>query len=288
MAAIEIKTVQTDGFEMNYFCFGHGKEPLVILPGLSVQSVMGAADAVADAYRLLTDAFTLYVFDRRRDLPAVYSMKEMAQDTAEAIRALGLGPVCLFGTSQGGMAAMLITVKFPALVRRLVLGSTSARITEPESALFEGWINLAKAGDARGLYLAFGEAVYPPEVFEQSRQLLADAAETVTGEELRRFVILAKTVIGFDVIDEVERIACPVLVIGSRDDRVLGGDASVQIAARLRGESTELFLYDSYGHAAYDTAPDYKERLLRFLVSQSSEKTICRSTAGCKRKSKQQ
>lgn len=53
MAAIEIKTVQTDGFEMEYFCFGHGKEPLVILPGLSVQSVMGAADAVADAYRLL-------------------------------------------------------------------------------------------------------------------------------------------------------------------------------------------------------------------------------------------
>lgn len=49
MAAIEIKTVQTDGFEMEYFCFGHGKEPLVILPGLSVQSVMGAADA----YRLL-------------------------------------------------------------------------------------------------------------------------------------------------------------------------------------------------------------------------------------------
>ena len=96
---IKIETVRTDRLAMDYFRFGHGKENLVILPGLSVQSVMGAADAVADAYSLLTDDFTIYLFDRRRDLPAVYSLKEMARDTAEAIRALGLGPVCLFGTS---------------------------------------------------------------------------------------------------------------------------------------------------------------------------------------------
>lgn len=268
---IRIETVRTDRLEMDYFHFGHGQKTLVILPGLSVQSVMGVSDAVADAYRLLTDDFTIYLFDRRRDLPAVYSMKEMARDTAEAIRALGLGPVYLFGTSQGGMAALLIAAEYPTLVRRLVLGSASARITERENALFERWIELAKAGDARGLYLAFGEAVYPPDVFEQSRQLLEDAAKNVTEEELRRFVILASTIIGFDALDEVERITCPVLVIGSRDDRVLGGDASVQIAARLKG--AELYLYDSYGHAAYDTAPDYKERLLRFLAPLSAGKS---------------
>ena len=265
---IKIETVRTDRLEMDYFRFGHGKETLVILPGLSVQSVMGAADAVAEAYSLLTDDFTIYLFDRRRDLPAVYSLKGMARDTAEAIRTLGLGPVCLFGTSQGGMAALCLAIEHPELVRRLVLGSASARITDRENELFEAWIRLAKAGDAQGLYLSFGEAVYPPAVFEQSRQLLIDAAKTVTEEELRRFVILAETILDFNVLDEVEKIACPVLVIGSRDDRVLGGDASVQIAARLKDcDSSELFLYDGYGHAAYDTAPDYKERLLRFLTA---------------------
>ena len=164
------------------------------------------------------------------------------------------------------MAALCLAVEYPELVRRLVLGSASARITDRENVLFEEWIRLAKAGDAQGLYLSFGEAVYPPAVFEQSRQLLIDAAKTVTEEELRRFVILAGTILNFDMLDEVGKIACPVLVIGSRDDRVLGGDASVQIAARLKDRgSSQLFLYDGYGHAAYDTAPDYKERLLRFL-----------------------
>lgn len=30
-------------------------------------------------------------------------------------------------------------------------------------------------------------------------------------------------------------------------------------------------LYDGYGHAAYDTAPDYKKRLLQFFAPDSAE-----------------
>jgi hypothetical protein len=31
-------------------------------------------------------------------------------------------------------------------------------------------------------------------------------------------------------------------------------------------------MYDGYGHAAYDTAPDYKERILDFLREKTSDK----------------
>ena len=51
---------------MDFFRFGHGKETLVILPGLSVQSVMVFADAVAEAYQRLANDFTIYVFDYRK------------------------------------------------------------------------------------------------------------------------------------------------------------------------------------------------------------------------------
>ncbi len=27
-----------------------------------------------------------------------------------------------------------------------------------------------------------------------------------------------------------------------------------------------MYMYDGYGHAAYDTTLDYKERMLRFLI----------------------
>ena len=255
---------------MNYFRFGQGAQTLVILPGLSVQSVMGFADAAAESYRILADDYTVFVLDRRNELPDAYSVPEMARDTAAALRALGLSRVDLFGASQGGMIAMTLAIAHPELVRKLVLGSTAARMEDARFRTVEEWIRLARAGRSEELYLAFGEAVYPRSVFDASRELLSRAAKTVTDEELRRFVVLAEGMRHFDVVADLEKIACPVLVLGSADDRVLGTGASVQLAERLsRRGAAVLHLYDGYGHAAYDTAPDYKERILRFLAAEA-------------------
>jgi len=256
-------TVKTDTFSMDYCMFGRGKEALVILPGLSVQSVMGAGAAIEEAYRLLAEDFTIWLFDRRNEPPPVYSIRDMAEDTAAAIRALGLGPVCLFGASQGGMIAMELAAGHPALVRRLVLGSTAACVGPEPRALFEHWIGLAEEGEREALYFAFAEAVYPKAVFAESRDMLRGLAKTVTDEELRRFVILAKPLCTFDVLDKLEQIACPTLVIGSDDDGVVGAAASRQLAQGIN--NSKLHMYDGYGHAAYDLAPDYKQRLLHFF-----------------------
>lgn len=264
---IKIETVTTDSFSMNYFRFGKGPETFVIIPGLSVQSVMGSADFVAEAYDSMTDDFTIYVFDRRNELPAAYSVYDMAHDTAEAMQKLGLSQVDVFGASQGGMIAMDIAIEYPDLVKKMVLGSTSARIDELQFGKIEEWINLAHEGKAQDLYLSFGEAIYPQEIFEQSRDLLIDTAKTVTREEMDRFIVIAEGMRDFDITDNLDDISCPVLIIGSSDDQVLGAEASKQIAEHLSGHiDFELYMYDGYGHAAYDTAPDYKERISQFLL----------------------
>ena len=265
--AAVVETVTAEGFTMDYIRFGHGGKPLVILPGLSVQSVMGSADAVADAYQSMTDEYTVYLFDRRKELPESYSIFEMAQDTAEAMEILGLAQADLFGASQGGMIALVIAAEHPELVHKLVLGSTAAQIGEEDFQTIENWIELAKAGDAEGLYLAFGEALYPPELFALYHDALIAAAETVTEEDLARFVVLAEGIRGFECSAELEKIQCPVLVIGSMTDQVLGAEASFRIAELLSGrEDAELFMYGAYGHASYDIAPDYKDRLLDFYL----------------------
>lgn len=265
---MQIETVETNSFEMDYFRFGRGNDTLVILPGLSVQSVMNVADAVATAYRLLADDFTIYLFDRRKSFSAPYTVRMMAHDTCEALRALELDCINLFGTSLGGMTALQIAIDQPGFVGKLVLGSTSARVSEEQYRTIEHWIRLAEEGDAAALNLAFGEAIFPPTMFEQLRELLLDAAKSVTDEELRRFIILAQGIRGFDVLNDLKEITCPTLAIGSSDDQVLGADATLQIAERLGARPDfQLHMYDGYGHAAYDTAPDYKERLLRFLVA---------------------
>lgn len=267
---IRIETIKTNGFTMNFFRFGHGDKTLVILPGLSIESVMNYADAVAAAYRLLADRFTVYVFDRTEEPPAGYTVCGMARDTAAAIRALGLDEIYLFGASQGGMIAMRIAITEPSLVKKLVLGSTAARMTKARYLPVKKWIGMAKAGKAEELYLAFAEAIYPRDIFAQAKDSLCESAKAVTQKELDRFVILAESMKDFDAAGELKNITCPVLAVGSDDDRVLGTDAAAEIAEQFDGrQDFELYTYSGCGHAAYDTAPDYKERLLRFLAPDS-------------------
>ena len=264
--AIPIEQVRTDTFEMDYFRFGHGPRTMVILPGLSIQSVMGSAEAVAQGYAAFAEDFTVYLFDRRKDLPPVYPVRAMAEDTAAALAALGLSDVYLFGASQGGMMALVIAIEHPELVHRMVLGSTAAHVPEEQVRMIDAWIRLAKAGDGVGLYLDFGEKVYPPAVFAAYSETLAAAGRTVQAEDLSRFVILAEGAKDFNVVPELRRIRCPVLVIGEAEDAVLGADATMEIAEKLDyRHDFQLYLYNGFGHAAYDTAPDYRARILRFF-----------------------
>ena len=264
---IKIETVKSNDFEMDYFKFGSGKDTMVIIPGLSVDGVMKYADAVATAYAPMADAYTIYVFERRKDLPKEYSVYDMARDTASAIRTLGLKDIYLFGASQGGMISMTIAIEEPELVKKLVLGSTAAGVDDEQYQKAVGeWVQFAKEGKKEELYLSFGEAVYPEAIFKQARGMLVEGAKAVTEEDLSRFVILAEAVQGFDVSDKLTKISCPVLVIGSKDDAVLGGEASESLFESFKDRSDcELYMYEGYGHAAYDLAADYKERLLCFF-----------------------
>ena len=264
--SIQIETVCTDTFSMDYFRFGKGEQILVILPGLSIQSVMGAADAIAAAYRSLEDRFTVYVFDRRSNIPPSYTVREMAGDTAEAFRKLGLKNVCLFGASQGGMIALVIAIEHPELVYKMALGSTSAHVQDAQYHVLEKWAQLARKKDKVGLYLAFGREIYPPEVFEQYRETLIGAAQSVTDEDLERFIILVEGTKDFNIVSELDRIQCPVLALGVYEDSVLDSDATMEIAENLDHRADfRLYMYIGYGHAAFDTAPDYRERLLKFF-----------------------
>ena len=263
--SIAIQKIVTDSFAMRYFRFGTGGRTMVILPGLSIKSVMDSASAVAFEYAVMKNDFTVYVFDRRENLPARYPVYEMARDTAAAIRSLGLKDIYLFGASQGGMIAQVIAIEYPDLVKKLALGSTVCRL--PENGVLDRWTALARERNGEELFFDFLRAIYPPDEFEKYRNVVGMAARMVTEEDFARFVILAEGSDGFDVSERLKEIQCPVLAIGSEDDAVLGGEGTREIVRQL-GDRPDVasYMYEGYGHAAFDTAPDYRKRLYRFFM----------------------
>ena len=74
-----IHTISTSNMEMDYIKFGSGKKTFVILPGLSIHSVMGLADAVATAYQDFTKDYTVYLFDRAKNLHEGYTIRDIAK-----------------------------------------------------------------------------------------------------------------------------------------------------------------------------------------------------------------
>jgi pimeloyl-ACP methyl ester carboxylesterase len=262
-------TAKINGFEMDYFYFGDGEKKFVILPGLGIQSIMKVAKAVEESYGGSFREFTIYVFDRRKSIPEDYSIYDMADDTAAVMKELGLEDVYLFGASQGGMIALVMAIRYPELVKKLALGSTSPRVHDEQIAVIDEWIELAEKRDSHALYQAYGKEIYPPAVYEQFKDFFDEVAKSVTDEEMEKFVILAKAIRNYNVTDDLKKINCPVLALGVFEDPVLDSDATMEIAENLDYRSDfELYMYIGFGHAAFDTAPDYRQRVYDFFMKE--------------------
>ena len=258
-----VKTVSTAEVEMDYIQFGSGKKTFVILPGLSIHSVMGLAQAVKTAYKDFTSDYTVYLFDRAKNLHEGYTIRDISRDTASAMMALNLTNADIFGASQGAMATICLAIDYPELVHSMVLGSTLAKPNETFTRVGKTWVELAEKRDEKGLLENFVDVVYSQATLEKYRDAMISANVGISEAEYERFLVLARACQGFDMYEQLSAIKCPVLVLGSEGDRVVTAEGSRQIAEKL---GCAIYLYDaSYGHAVYDEAPDYKKRVLDFF-----------------------
>ena len=259
---MNIERLTIKDFQMDYCKFGEGEKVMVLLPGLSIKNIMLSANVVAKDYKPFLTDFTIYLIDRRVDPQDDITIQSMAKDTEDAFDALGLKDIYLFGASQGGMLAMQIALDRPDLVKKLALGSTSAKIEN--TRVLDRWIDLAKKKDREALYLDFGKEIYPEALYRRYERPLKVIAKSVEDAELERFIKIANATRHFNILDEIKNIKCETLAIGAKDDTVLGGYATEDIA---KATGCELYMYDEgFGHAAFDTAPDYKKRLIDFYL----------------------
>lgn len=259
--SVVIDKVVTDRFEMKYAKFGKGERTAVILPGLSVKSVVDSGEAVASAYKSMIEDYTVYLFDRRTVCPQGYTIKDMADDTAEAFDVLGLKDIYIFAVSQGGMIAQSLVLNHPEFARKLVLCSTVSGITEDNSKVIREWIKYAEEGDEESLDRSISNTVYSDDFNEKYGDFIVKLISGASEEELKRFIILAKSMDGFDVTDRLGEIRCPTLVIGSKADKVFDYKYVAEVAEK---SGALMKTYEGYSHAVYDETPDCLKEVLKF------------------------
>ena len=223
---------------------------------------MGSAEAIVSAYARLAKEYDVYLFDHIKEEPDGYTIADMAKDTLAAFDALKIDRVHLMGVSMGGMVAQRIAIDAPERVTSLILCSTAMNMAHGNREAFAEWIRLAEERNTPALMESFGESVYTPSFYAQYREAIIASGEGATERDFQNFLISANAVLSFDVLNEIQRIACPALVLGAEEDCVLGVQASYDLVGALHCES---YIYEGYGHAVYDEAPDFLEHIAAFL-----------------------
>jgi pimeloyl-ACP methyl ester carboxylesterase len=83
-------------------------------------------------------AFELQAHGRTADIDRPLSLEQMADDTAAAIRQLGLGQADIFGYSMGAGVALHVALRHPDVVRKLVLASVTYTLSGIHPGLMDG------------------------------------------------------------------------------------------------------------------------------------------------------
>lgn len=271
LKSVVAKDAASDGsdVEMEYAVFGNGPKKLVIIPGLSLRSTLASASSVETSYKIFKEEYTVYLFDRRKNMPDFYPIDAMAHDLTAALKAIGVEHADVLGMSQGGMIAQYMAINNPELFNHLVLCSSSSRAEPLQLEVIGNWAKLAREGRGDDLVPDFIDNAFTPSFLQRYRRALLMMYKNLTAEELCRFAITAEACAGINTYDDLGKIKCPTLVLGADLDHVVTYEASVKIAEKLKAENVpcEFFTYEGYGHAAFDEAKDYKERILNFLHS---------------------
>ena len=248
----------------DYIRFGSGAKTLVMIPGVGdgLKTVRGMALPFAFLYRGLAKDFTVYVFSRRRNLFTGMTTRDMAEDVNAGMDALGLSAAAVVGVSQGGMIAQWLAIDHPEKVAKLVLTVTLSRPNATMRDVIARWLGMAERADYKGIMLDTAERSYSEKRLRQARLEYRLLGSVGKPKSFERFRIQAASCAAHDAYDRLDQIGCPTLVIGGREDRIVTGEASHEIAERIPG--CELYMYDGLGHGLYEEASDFLKRVADF------------------------
>ena len=259
---MEINLVNVNGIEMKYAKFGTGAKDMVIIPGLNVNSVLDNAEAVEDYYARFKDDYTVYLIDRRINIPEGYTTRQIADDTVEVMKEIGIKDAYMHGASQGGTILQEIAINYPEMVKKAILASTISKPTEEAIRMVDSWAKWGQEKNREALEEHFVKLGYSDEFFEKFKDMLAGTILTASDEKLDKFAILAEALKGFDTYDRLNQIQCETLVMGATGDKMFDYKDQIDMAEKI---GCDYYMFEGYSHCVYDEAPDYLDKLEEFF-----------------------
>jgi pimeloyl-ACP methyl ester carboxylesterase len=273
----------TDGVPLpgGTFRFSDGEEVGFIDAGSGTTILwVAGADGIRETWRYQLPSFAerhrVVAADLRTRIGKTDAFDRFVSDLVEMIDGLETGPVVLVGQSLGSAIAMRFAVRFPELLRGLVLCNPVARVTYdhvgfnavamvPLAMWSTRYLPTPIARTLARLWCRYAVWIYDDS---PGRQNLVDYAlwtgpRTVRAHVSSRRVSLLK---GMDLRLGLRSVATPTLVIKGPEDTYCPTEWALEIAGAIPG--ARYVTIPGTGHCCHISMPGAYNRILRNWMSE--------------------
>lgn len=191
-----------------------------------------------------------------------WSLQEISDDLVELLDHLQLETVHVVGAKIGGLVALQLAASHPCRIASLtvlgspVSGSELTRGGTPADEIREGGVI---AWARRTMPARLGPRLPAAAHAWWSAYMGRTATSTQLG--------FLRDLPGFDVRDQLERIACPTLVVATRQDTPVGTPDSIRAWQQRIAHSRLEFVDASGYHVAFTEADALAPRIAAFIES---------------------
>jgi proline iminopeptidase len=226
---------------------------------------------------------------QRLDEPAAYTLANMVADVEGVRRALRLGRISLLGHSFGGILAQAYAIRYPGVVRRLILAGTA-----PSAALIDRDFRRIRrrlprpvrarmlAYERRGIFRGDGryrmgyarltQRILDPYMYARNPPREA-AAQALSGWEVLREMWVRRSdfridgnLRGFDMTQGLRKVSARTLVVvGVRD---IVSRSSARALAQALPNSTLVVMADCAHMMFVDQTRAFNSLVAKFLMDQ--------------------
>lgn len=184
---------------------------------------------------------------------AGYGIADQAQMVLALLDHLSLDRVSVMGTSYGGAVALSLASRWPERIDRLMLAGTRA-YTDPQfRGMCEAWLHSCHSPQA--LYSATMSVFYGGS-FQQreqdwleARRGLLERTAFSSPDFLARFCRLVRSIMDFDIRQDLQHITSPTLVLSAEEDLVMMPWEQQRIAELIPG--AHLLSMHKTGHVMF-------------------------------------
>ncbi len=270
--------VKVGNINTRFWAEGSGGPSVILIHGLGacIETWLFNFSALAERYRVY--ALDLVGFGRSDRRPAGLSPDSMARFVGEFMQVQQIEKASLVGNSMGGLVSLLIAIRSPEKVAKLVLVDAGGLGKEASMMLRLGSVpvigELAMRPSRKGVVRTLRSCMYDSSLVtdEMVDMLYAVGAVVPGGEKCTLTALRAmcsirgqRPEIVRPIADNMGKVTVPTLIVWGNEDRVL--PVAHGHAAARKIPNSVLKVFERAGHTPQMEQPEqFNKVLLQFLA----------------------